>query len=88
MWNEHFYMYIQQLRFVRSWANNCVYGKNVGDNFIYVVLYFNETLLVRNDMDLKLQLSSKFCMKDLIAADRIPRMEIQRDRVSRRLLLS
>ena len=88
MWNEHFYMYIQQLRFVRSWDNHCVYGKKVGDNFIYVVLYFNETLLVRNDMELKLQLSSKFSMKHLIAANRIPRMEIKRDHVSRRLLLS
>ena len=69
MWNEHFYMYIQQLRFVRSWDNHCVYGKKVGGHFIYVVLYVNEFFLVENDMELKLQLSPKFAMKDLIVGN-------------------
>lgn len=51
--------------------------------FIYVVLYANNMLLVKNNMDLnkevKLQLSSKFNMKDLGATLFILGMEIKID---------
>ena len=48
-----------------------MYSKKVSDHIIYMVLYVDNMLLVGNNMDLvkevKLQLSSKFNMKDLSA---------------------
>jgi hypothetical protein len=49
------------------------HSKKVGNHFIYVVLYVDDMLLVGNNMDVikevKSQLSSKFDMKDLGAAN-------------------
>ena len=71
MWYQKFDMYIQQLGFLRSWVDHCVYGNKVGGHFIYVVFYVDNMLLVTNNMDLikevKLQLSFKINMKDLNA---------------------
>ena len=52
MWHKNFDMYIQDLGFVISQVDHYVYSKKVGDHFIYVVLYVNNMLLVRNKMDL------------------------------------
>ena len=56
------------------------------------MLYVDDMLLVGNNMDVikevKLQVSSKFDMKDLGAANFIPEMEIKRDRVNRKLWLN
>ena len=64
MWYQKFDTYIQGLRFVRSKADHCVYYKQVGKHFIYVVLYIDDMLLVGNNMEVikevKTQLSSKF----------------------------
>jgi hypothetical protein len=72
MWYQKFNTYIQGLGFVRSNVDHCVYYKQVGNDFIYVVLYVDDMLLVGNNMDVikevKMQLSSKFDMKDLGAA--------------------
>jgi hypothetical protein len=71
---------------VRSRDNHYVYSKKVGNQFIYVVLYVDDMLLVGNNMDVikevKSQLSSKFDMKDLGAANFILGMEIKRDRAN------
>jgi hypothetical protein len=68
---------------MRSMADHCVYSKKVGNHFIYVVLYVDDMLLVGNNMDVikevKSQLSSKFDMEDLGAANFIMGMEIKRD---------
>ena len=89
MWYQKFDTYIQGLRFVRSMANHSVYYKQVGEHFIYVVLYVDGMLLVGNNMEVikevKLQLSSKFDMKDLGAANLILGMEIKRNRANRKL---
>ena len=57
---------------MRSKVDHCVYYKQVGEYFIYIVLYVNDMLLVGNNMEVikevKMQLSSKFDMKDLSAA--------------------
>ena len=36
---------------MRSNFDHCVYYKQVGNDFIYVVLYVNDMLLVGNNMD-------------------------------------
>ena len=46
MWYQKFDTYIHGLVFVRSKADHCVYYKQAGEHFIYVVLYANEMLLL------------------------------------------
>jgi hypothetical protein len=69
MWYQNFDTYILGLGFVRSRDDHCVYSKQIGNHFIYVVLYVDDMLLVGNNMDVikevKSQLSSKFDMKDI-----------------------
>jgi hypothetical protein len=89
MWYQKFDTYILGLGFVRSRVDHYVYSKQVGNHFIYVVLYVDDMLLVGNNMDVikevKSQLSSKFDMKDLGVANFILGMEIKRDRANRKL---
>ena len=89
MWYQKLDTYIPGLRFVRSKVDHCVYYKQVGEHFIYVVLYVDDMLLVGNNMEVikevKLQLSSKFDMKYLGAANLILVMEIKRNRADRKL---
>jgi hypothetical protein len=92
MWYQNFDTYILGLGFVRSRVDHCVYSKQVGNHFIYVVLYVDDMLLVGNNMDVikevKSQLSSKFDMKDLNVANFILGMEIKRDRANMKLWLN
>jgi hypothetical protein len=65
---------------VRRKYNQCVNSKEEGGHFIYVALYVDDMLLIRNIMDfikeVKMQPSSKFNMKDLSAPYFILGMEI------------
>eukprot|EP00253_Pinus_taeda_P009355 PITA_09355 len=83
MWYQKFDTFIRGLGFTKSKAYNCVYFKLIGDRVIFLVLYVDDMLLVGNEkeiiQDLKTQLSSKFDMKDLGAANCILGMEIKRD---------
>eukprot|EP00253_Pinus_taeda_P025478 PITA_25478 len=92
MWYQKLDTFIRGLRFTRSKADHCVYFKLIGDHVIYPVLYVDDMLLVGNDkqiiQDLKTQLSSKFDMKDLCAANYILGIEIKRDRAKRKLWLN
>ena len=92
MWYQKFDTFIRGLGFTRSKADHCVYFKLIGDRVIYLVLYVDDMLLVGNDkeiiQDLKTQLSSKFDMKDLGAANYILGMEIKRDQTKRKLWLN
>jgi len=60
-----------------------VYFKLIGDRVIYLVFYVDDMLMVGNEkeviQDSKTQLSSRFDMKDLGAANSILGMEIKRD---------
>eukprot|EP00253_Pinus_taeda_P008967 PITA_08967 len=80
------------LGFTRSKADHYVYFKFTGDCVIYLVFYVDDMLLVGNDKEiiqyLKTQLSSKFDMKDISAANYILGMEIKRDRTKRKLWLN
>eukprot|EP00253_Pinus_taeda_P025977 PITA_25977 len=75
MWYQKFDVFIWALGFTRSKENHCVYFKLIGERVIYLVLYVDDMLLVGNDKgiihELKTQLSSKFDMKDLGAANYI-----------------
>jgi hypothetical protein len=75
MWYQKLDTYIQGLGFVRTKAYHCVYYKQVGEHFIYVALCVDDMLLVGKNMEVikevKLQLSSKFDMKDLGVANLI-----------------
>ena len=55
-------------------VDHCVYYKKVGEHFIYVVMYVDDMLLVGNNIEgikeVKMQLSSKFDMRDLGAIKR------------------
>jgi hypothetical protein len=83
MWYQKFDTHIVELGFVRSRDDCHVYSKQVGNHFIYAVLYVDDVFLVGMNMDeikeVKLQLSSKFDMKDLGVVNFILGMEIKRD---------
>ena len=68
---------------MRSKDDHCVYYKQVGEHFIYVVLYVDDMLLVGSNKEVikeeKMQLSSKFDMEDLNATNFILGMEIKRN---------
>jgi hypothetical protein len=80
------------LGFTRRKDDHCVYFKLIGDHLIYLVLYVDDMLLIGNDkeiiQDVKTQLSSKFDMKDLGAANFILGMEIKRDQENKKLWLN
>jgi hypothetical protein len=82
MWYKIFNTYMLGLGFTRSKADHYVYFKLIGDHLIYLVLYVDGMLLVGNNkeviQDVKTQLSSKFDMRYLGAANFILGMEIKR----------
>eukprot|EP00253_Pinus_taeda_P031769 PITA_31769 len=92
MWYQKFDTFIWGLGFTRSKVDHCVYFKLICDRVIYLVLYVDDMLLVGNDKEinqyLKTQLSSKFDMKDLGAANYILGMEIKRNLEKRKLWLN
>ena len=52
MWYQKFDTYILGLGFTRSKVDHCVYFKLVGDDFIYVVLYVDDMLLIGNKKEI------------------------------------
>ena len=92
MWYQNFDTYVIGLGFVRSKTNHYVYSKHIGDNFINIVLYVDDMLLIGNNKDIikevKSQLSSKFDMKDLGATNFIVGMEIRRYRAHKMMSLN
>jgi hypothetical protein len=92
MWYKKFDTYMLGLGFTRSKVDHYVYFKLISDHLIYLVLYVDDMLLIGNDkeiiQDVKTQLSSKFDMKDIGAANFILGMEIKRDWENRKLWLN
>ncbi|GJV80957.1 retrovirus-related pol polyprotein from transposon TNT 1-94 [Tanacetum coccineum] len=83
----------RSLEYKRLHADPCAYFKRFGNNdFIILLLYVDDMLVAGPNKDcinkLKAQLVRKFEMKDLGPANKILRMQIHRDRVSRRIWLS
>ncbi|XP_027171542.1 LRR receptor-like serine/threonine-protein kinase FLS2 [Coffea eugenioides] len=84
-WYKRFNGYMIELGYNRSQYDCCVYHNKLEDgSMIYLILYVDDMLIVaRNKTDiqkLKSLLSAEFEMKDLGAAQKIPGMEIFRDR--------
>ena len=52
MWYRKYETFIMRLGFSRSRANNYVYSKQVGDDFIYVLLYVDDMLLIWNNKEI------------------------------------
>jgi hypothetical protein len=77
---------------VRSKVDHYIYSKKEVGNFIHVSLYVDNMLLVKNNTDaikeVKMQLSSKFEMKDLGAKKFITEMEMKRGWEVRKLCLN
>ena len=77
----------------RSSSDHCVYIKRFsGDDFIIMLLYVDDMLIVGKNVsriaELKKKLSKSFAMKYLGPAEQILGMRIERDRSSNKLYLS
>jgi hypothetical protein len=92
MWYQKFDTYMLGLGFRRSKEDYCVYFKLIGNHLIYLVLYVDDMMLIGNYkeiiQDVEIQLSSKFDMKDIGAADFILSMEIKRDQKTKKFWLN
>jgi hypothetical protein len=92
MWYKKFDTYMLGLGFTRSKEDHCVYLKLIGEHLIYFILYVDDILMIGNNKeiikDVKTQLSYKFDMKDLGAANFILGMEISRDQKNKKLWLN
>ena len=51
--------YILGLGFVRRKVDHCVYSKQVGDHFINIVMYVDDTLLIGNNKDVIKEVKSQ-----------------------------
>ena len=79
--------------YTRRLFDSCVYFRKLpSGKYIYLLLYIDDMLIAsknRSSIDkLKVQLSSKFEMKDLEEAKRILGMEIETERVKGRVSLT
>ena len=78
--------------FIRNEEESCIYKWANGSIIIFVVLYVNDILLIKNDIPalqrIKVWLSSLFSIKDLIEVAYILGMKIYKDRSKRLLGLS
>jgi transposase InsO family protein len=91
-WYKKFDLFMLNLGFERSEKDACVYHRQSGGIFTYLLLYVDDMLIACRDRSqielLKDKLKSEFEMKDLGAAQKILGMEIVRDRKSRTLRLT
>jgi hypothetical protein len=92
MWHKKIDNFMLGLGFTRIKEDHCVYFKLIGDQLIYLVLYLDDMLLIGNKMeiikDVKTQLSCKFYMKDIGAANFILGMQIKRYWEKRKIWLN
>ncbi|MCP3667059.1 MAG: DDE-type integrase/transposase/recombinase [Gammaproteobacteria bacterium] len=91
-WNQKIDEYLKQSGYVQNSADHCVYTKQVGADMIILALYVDDLLLVSGNKELinseKRELAQKFSIKDLGPAHFVLGVQIQRDRVNRRMVLS
>ena len=92
-WNKCFDHCMIKNGFSKSEFDMCVYFKKLrDDNYIYLLLYVDDMLLVSKNMSdikhVKEMLGREFDMKDLGSARRILGMDIERDRAGGVLKLS
>ena len=91
-WNIQFDQTIKEFCFSQNQDEACVYKKVSGSAIVFVVLYVDDILLIRNDVSvlqsIKIWLSKNFFMKDLGEKTYILGIKIYRDRSKRLLGLS
>ena len=75
--------------FIQTFGEACIYNKVSGSFVAFLILYVDDILLIRNDIEfmdsIKGYLNKRFWMKDLGEAAYILGIKIYRDR-SRRLI--
>lgn len=92
-WYKKFYSFMVGHEYKRTVADHCVYVRNFSnDNFIIILLYVDDMLIVGNDINmidkLKKDLSKSFDMKDLGLTQHILELKIVRDTKAKKLWLS
>ena len=91
-WNIYFDVTVREYGFIKNIDELCIYKKTSGSAIIFLILYVDDILLIRNNISMlesiKLWLSSKFFMKDLGEASFMLGIKIYRDRSKRMLGLS
>ena len=91
-WNIRFDDIIKSYDFIKNEDDSCVYKKISGSAVTFIVLYVDDILLIRNDVDMlsvvKTWLSKNLSMKDLGEAFYVLGIKIYRDRSHRILGLT
>ena len=91
-WNIHFDEAIKEFGFIKNEDEPCVYKKVSGSAVVFLVLYVNDILIIKNDIptlqSVKTWFGKCFTMKDLDEASRILGIQIYRDRSKRLIGLS
>ena len=89
-WNKRFDNVIKAFGFIQTFGEACIYKKVSGSFVAFMILYVDDILLIRNDIEfldnIKGYLNKSFSMKDLGEAAYILGIKIYRDR-SRRLII-
>ena len=90
-WNLRFDEVIKSFGFVQNAEETCIYKKMSGSSVAFLVLYVDDILLIKDNVELlksvKEYLNSKFSMKDLGEAAYVLGIKIYRDRPRRLLAL-
>nr|GEU31192.1 hypothetical protein [Tanacetum cinerariifolium] len=91
-WNKRFDDEIKKFGFHQNLDEPCIYQKASGSNVIFLILYVDDIILMRNHVpslqEVKTYLGKFFSMKDLGEAAFILGIKIYRDRSSRLIGLS
>ena len=91
-WNLCFDEVVKGFGFIKNEEEPCVYKKSSGSALVFLVLYVDDILLIRNNIQMletvKSSLRKSFSMKDLGEATYILGIKIYRDRSKRIIGLS
>ena len=91
-WNLCFHEKVKEFGFSRCEDESCIYVKAIGRNVVFLVLYFDDILLIGKDVStlqiVKTWLGNCFAMNDLGEAAYILGIRIYRNRTKRQIGLS
>ena len=83
-WNVHFDSVIKTYGFIQTFVEACIYKKVSGSSVAFMILYVDDILLIRNDVEFsgkhKGMFERSFSKKDLGEAAYILSIKIYRDR--------
>jgi hypothetical protein len=83
-WNMHFDEVVKEFGFIKNVEEPCVYKNVSGSTVVFLVLYVDDILLIRNDIPMmeavKSSLRKSFLMKDLGEMTYILDIKFYRDR--------